>query len=357
MDAKLPDAPQPQDQPPQDRPPKRSLFKRPLTWIILLVILIAAGGYGVYWWTTARFIESTDDAYLRADQVVIAPRVSGYVAEVLVADNQAVTAGQPLVRIDAATYQATLTRQQANVQARQADIDVAAAQLQQQRASVDQAAARLAGDQADLAFAAREVQRYRGLAATGAETPEKLAQMANQRDRANATLQADSAALLAAQRQVQTAEAQVAQARSQVAAAQATVAEAQLDIDHTMITASTAGRVGDKTVRVGQYVQPGTRMLSIVPVQNIYVTANFKETQLARMHPGQHATVSVDALDGRDLDATIDSFAPGTGSQFSLLPADNATGNFTKIVQRVTVRLRLQHRRRHPRPPACQACR
>ncbi len=309
--------------------------------MVLLVLVIGVGGYGFYWWTTLRFLESTDDAYLRADQVAIAPRVSGYVSKVLVADNQAVTAGQTLVQIDTSIYRATLAQQTAARDARQADVVVAEAQYQQELAGVQQTRAKLGGDEANLRFASREVDRYRGLVAKGAEPPEKLAQMINQRDQADASLRADTAALEAAQRQAQTAEAKVGQARSQVAAAQASIASAQLDIDHAEVRAGITGRVGDKTVQVGQYVQPGTRMLSLVPVQDIYVVANFRETQLDGMRIGQHASVSVDALDGRQLDAVIQSFAPGTGAQFALLPPENATGNFTKIVQRVPVRLRL----------------
>jgi membrane fusion protein, multidrug efflux system len=322
--------------------PKRPLLRRPLTWVVLLVLAAVIGGYGVAWWTTFRFVQSTDDAYLRADTVAMAPRVSGYVSEVLVGDNQPVVAGQLLVRIGASTYRATLAQQVATRAARQADVTVAEAQYQQELAGVAQAEARLVGDQANLRFATHQVERYRGLAATGAEAPEKLADLANQRDQAEATLQADTAALQAAQRQAQTAQAKIGQARSQVVAAQAAVDAAQLDVDHTEIHASIAGRVGDKTVQLGQYVQPGTRLLSIVPVQDIYVVANFKETQLDGMRAGQRATVNVDALNGRALDAVIQSFAPGTGAQFALLPPENATGNFTKIVQRVPVRLRLQ---------------
>ena len=318
------------------------MLKRPVTWIVLLLVVAGIVTYGVYWWNTARFLQSTDDAYLRADQVTVAPRISGYVSAVLVADNQAVTAGQPLVRIDPANYQAALVQQTATRDARQADVAVMAAQQQQQLASVEQAQAKLAGDQVDARFAARQAERYRGLAASGAETNEKLAEMVNQRDRANATLSADSAALLAAQRQAKTAEAQVQQAQAQVDAADASIREAGLDVDNTLVRASIAGRVGDRTVAIGQYVQPGTRMLTLVPVQNIYVVANFKETQIGGMRVGQHASVIVDALDGRSLDAVVDSFAPGTGSDFALLPPENATGNFTKIVQRVPVRLRLR---------------
>jgi membrane fusion protein (multidrug efflux system) len=323
------------------KPPSKPLFKRPVTWIALVVVLAAVGTYGAYWWTTARFIQSTDDAYLQADQVTIAPRVSGYVSAVLVGDNQPVQAGQPLVRIDPANYQATLTQQVAARDARQADVAVSSAQYQQQLADVQQAQARLAGDQVDARFAASQVARYRGLAASGAETAETLAKMINQRDRADATVRTDTAALLASQQQSKTTEAQVKQAQAQVETAAAAVQTAQLDVDHTLLRASIAGTVADRTVRIGQYVQPGTRLLTLVPVQAIYVSANFKETQLDRIKIGQHAQVTVDALNGRSIDGTVQSIAPGTGAEFALLPPENATGNFTKIVQRVAVRLVL----------------
>jgi membrane fusion protein (multidrug efflux system) len=322
--------------------PKPSLLQRPVFWIVLLLILLALVAYGIYWWTTERFLQSTNDAYLRADQVIVAPKISGYVSDVLVADNQAVQAGQVLVRIDPVNYQATLARQVASQQARQADVAVSDAQLQQQLAAVQQAQARLAGDQVDALYATREARRYRGLAATGAETSEKLAEMVNRLDRANTTVRSDAAALLSAQRQAQTVQAQIVQARAQVSTVTASIHEARLDIGNTVLRASIAGRVGDRTVRVGQYVQPGTRLLTLVPIQDIYVVANFKETQVGLLRIGQHARVGVDALGGEVLDAVVDSVAPGTGSEFALLPPENATGNFTKIVQRVPVRLRLR---------------
>ena len=320
----------------------RPVLRRPITWIVLLLVLSALVGLGFYWWTTTRFVQSTDDAYLRADGVTMAPKISGYVSEVLVRENQSVTAGQALVRIDPANYRATLTRQTAMREARRAEVATSQAQLQQQLAAVEQAEAQLAGDEVDAKFAAGEAERYRRLAASGAETAEKLAQMVNRRDRSDATVRSDKAALLSSQRQAQTMRVQIEQARSQVEAAAASIHEADLDVQNTLVTASTAGRVGDLTVRIGQFVQPGTRMLTLVPVQDIYVVANFKETQLGAMRPGQRARVAVDALDGREIDAVVESFAPGTGSEFALLPPENATGNFTKIVQRVPVRLRLR---------------
>jgi membrane fusion protein (multidrug efflux system) len=321
--------------------PRGVALRWAVRWAGLILFLAALAAAGFYWWTTVRFLQSTDDAYLRADQVTMAPKISGYVSEVLVRENQSVAAGEPLVRIDAANYRAALAREIAMRDARQADVAISEAQLQQQLAAVAQAQAQLAGDEVDARFAAAEAERYRRLAATGAETAEKLAQMVNRRDRSMATLQSDKAALLAAQRQAETTRAQIAQARAQVEAAGASIHEADLDVDNTLVRASIAGRVGDLTVRVGQYVQPGTRLLTLVPVQDIYVIANFKETQLAAMQVGQHASVAVDALNGRRIDAVVESFAPGTGAEFALLPPENATGNFTKIVQRVPVRLRL----------------
>ena len=313
--------------------------------VLAIVVLVAAcwGGSWAYgWWTVGRFTESTDDAYLRADQVAVAPRVSGYVGAVMAADNQLVAAGDPLVRIDDENYRAVLARQDAALKARQADTAAAEAAVAQQAAVVAQARARLAGSQVAVRFAQGEADRYRKLSASGAETAERLAGMVNNRDAAAAVVQADAAALDAALRQADTLRAQVGQADAQAASAQAAVREADLDVGHTLVKASIAGRIGDRTVQVGQFVQPGTRLLTLVPVQDIYVVANFKETQIGGMRPGQPATVHVDALDGRTVHAVLDSFSPGTGAEFALLPPENATGNFTKIVQRVPVRFRLE---------------
>ena len=189
--------------------------------------------------------------------------------------------------------------------------------------------------------ASDEVRRYRPLAAAGAETGEHLADLVSERDQALAEQAADDAAVNAAKSQIQVAQTQIAQARAQLDAAQASERQSALDVQDTVVRSSIDGRVGDRSVRVGQYVQPGTRMLTVVPVQEVYLVANFKETQLGRMHPGQPATLSVDALPGVDLHGVVDSFAPGTGSVFALLPPENATGNFTKIVQRVPVRIRV----------------
>jgi membrane fusion protein (multidrug efflux system) len=271
----------------------------------------------------------------------MAPKISGYIAEVYVADNQPVAIGQPLVRLDDRQYKATLEQMNAAVVARQADIARGEADLQQQEAGVVQARAQLHGAQTSAAYALDQVKRYEPLVATGAETEERLAELRNSRDQAVATLDAGSAALQAAERQLVSTRAQIQQARAQLDAAQANARQAQLDMQDTVITSTLAGRVGDRGVRVGQYVQPGTRLMTIVPTQDLYLEANFKETQIGRMRAGQSATIKVDALPHQTFNGTVVSFAPGTGSEFALLPPQNATGNFTKIVQRVAVRIRL----------------
>jgi membrane fusion protein (multidrug efflux system) len=328
-----------------EKPARRNPLSRPSVRNGLLIggvaIVVIALVFGFQWWTHGRFVQETNDAYLRADQVAIAPKVQGYVEQVLVSDNQEVAVGQPLVKIDASTYRTSSAQQKAAVDARKADIESAGRQVAQQRAAVDQARAQLAAAQSNAAFAADEFARFSSLSSQGVETKEKAEQARNQNMQAQATLKANEAALRQAERQVETLKSQSTLAAAQLEAANAQAEAAQINLADTELKASIAGRVGDRTVRVGQYVQPGTRLMSIVPVNDVYLVANFKETQIAHMRAGQPAEVKVDALGGRKLKAVVESFAPGTGSQFALLPAENATGNFTKIVQRVPVRLRV----------------
>lgn len=321
--------------------PRRARSRR---WLIglLIVALVAGLAWFVHWWTVDRFIESTDDAYLKADNVTVAPKISGYVTQVFVRDNETVAAGAPLVRLDTRQYEASLAQAQATVAAREADLARAQADLKQQQAAVVQAQAQEEVARVAARHAQDDVARYTPLVATGAETGERLASLVSTRDQARATLAANAAAVRSAQTQIDATAAQIAQARAQLEAARASLRQAQLDVNDTTLYSSIAGRVGDRSVRVGQYVQPGTRLLTVVPVQSLYLEANFKETQIGRMRPGQPATLHVDALRGVDLHGVVDSFAPGTGAQFALLPPENATGNFTKIVQRVPVRIRVQ---------------
>ena len=315
--------------------------KKGVFLIIGGVAVLGAIAWGAHWWTAGGIGESTGGACVQAAGMTVAPKVSGYVADVLVGDNQAVKRGQPLVRLDSRQYDAVLEQANATIAARRADILRGEAELSQQQAAIAQARAQLDGASANEAHAADQVRRYEPLAATGAETGERVAELRNSQRQASATRAADAAALQSAERQIATTHAAIEQARAQLAAAEASARQAQLDTQDTVLKSPIDGRVGDRSVRVGQYAQPGSRFMTIVPVQDVYLVANFKETQIGMMRVGQPVTLRVDALPGAKLHGRIDSFSPGTGSQFALLPAQNATGNFTKIVQRVPVRIRL----------------
>jgi membrane fusion protein (multidrug efflux system) len=315
----------------------------PRAKMILLVLLAVAAVVAlilvIRHETRGKYLESTNDAYLRADAVTVSPKISGYVEQVFVADNQDVTAGQPLVRIDSRDYKAQTAQYQAQIDVAQADADNVRAGIREQEAAIAQARAQLASARADAAFAAGEVARYAPLAASGAETQEKLTSLRNQATQATKTAAAQAAALSEAERRIGSLQAQTRQAQAQGEAAKAQLAAADVNLGSTVIRASVDGRIGDKSVRVGQFVTQGTRMMSVVPIKAIYLVANFKETQVGLMRPGQPASITIDALPGVALRGHVESVSPGTGAQFSLIPPQNATGNFTKIVQRVPVRI------------------
>lgn len=311
--------------------------------LILIVVAAAAIIGGVFWYarykSVGQYMQSTNDAFIQADAVTVAPKVSGYVDKVFVGENQAVQAGQPLLQIDTRDYRAQTAQIEAQIGVARANAEGVQAQIKEQQAAIDRAEADLRAAQSDAAFAQAEVARYTPLAASGAESRERLSQLQNQARQANAKVAAANAALAASRRRIGTLNAQVQQARSQGQAARAQLDAAEVNLGSTTIRAAIAGRVGNKTVRVGQFVQAGTRTMSIVPVSQLYIEANFKETQLGLMRPGQPVKIEVDALEGVEIKGHVESVAPGTGAQFSLLPPQNATGNFTKIVQRIPVRI------------------
>ena len=321
------------------------LERKPWIRLVLIAALIAGivalGVWLFRYQTHGRYVQSTNDAYLQADSVTIAPKVAGYVRQVLVAENQPVRAGDPLVRIDAADYAAKTAQADAQIAVAAAAEESATAGIAEQRATISRAQADLAAARRTLAFAQGEVDRYIPLAATGAETRQMLAQKRSDRDRALAQVEAQAAAVRVAQAHVDTIRGQIAQARAQGAQARAQRTEAESDLSATLLKSSIAGVIGNKTVEVGQFVQAGTRLMSVVPVQALYLAANFKETQLGLMRVGQPATIEVDALPGVDLHGVVESVSPGSGATFSLIPPENASGNFTKIVQRVPVRIRV----------------
>lgn len=328
----------------EDAVPRKRLSGRArlILLAITLVALVLGGMWFVNYQTRGKYLEETNDATIQADMVTVAPRVAGYVAEVLVDENQDVRPGQPLVRIDPRTAQAQAAQAEAQIALAGAQADAARAQVREQYAAIEQARARLSAARVKAAFDAQEVARYRPLAASGAETREQLARLEATARQSAEDVRSAAATLSAQERRVGTIQSQIRQGEAQGQAARAQLASANVDVGATTLTAAVGGRVGDRTVTQGQFVQAGTRLMSIVPLDKIYVTANFKETQLALMRPGQPVDIRVDALDGMVLKGRVESLAPGTGAQFSLLPPQNATGNFTKITQRVPVRVSIE---------------
>jgi len=325
--------------------PGRSPLKSPkVRWVLLVAvgaILLAGAWWFIDYQTNGKYLQSTDNAYIEADAVTVAPKIGGYVDRVMVRENQDVRRGQPLVQLDVRDYRAQQSQAEAQIGATLASAETIRAQVAEQRAAVAQAQAQLEAARADAALAVQEVRRYEPLAATGAEPRERLDQLQAQARQARARVEAAEAAVTAAERRIGTLGRQVEQAQSQAQASRAQLESTRLNVESTLLRASISGRVGDLTVRVGQFVQPGTRLMTLVPVEQLFVEANFKETQVGLMRVGQPVRIEVDALPDLELTGRVASFAPGTGSQFSVLPPENATGNFTKIVQRIPVRIAI----------------
>ena len=306
-----------------------------------LLSLAAAAGYGNYYWTTGRFLVSTDDAYVQAHSVLISPKVSGYLSEAPVDDNQVVTAGQVLARIDPQDYRTALDQARANVAAAQAIIDTLNRQIDQQQFVVEQDRQQVASDQAALVYSQQNFKRYTQLAKDGWSPVQQAQQVQADIREKGATVQHDTAVIAAAEKQIGVLQAQLAQADATVAQQQACEHQAELNLSYTTITAPVDGTVGVRTLRVGEYVQAGTQLMAVVPLQAVYITANYKETQLTDVRPGQPVTIDVDTFPGTTVRGHVDSLAPASGQEFALLPPDNATGNFTKIVQRIPVKIVL----------------
>lgn len=306
-----------------------------------LFVIIAAGIWYYRHESFGKYQQSTDNAYISADSVVVSSKVAGYVDHVFVTENQSVKEGDSLAQLDVRDYRAQSNQVAAQIAATLAGADTVRAQQREQDAAIAQARAQLEAATVQAALAREQVSRYSPLAASGAEPREKLEQLQTQAREAQAQVASARAGLLAAQRRQGTLGKQIQQADSQANAARAQLEAARLNLSATTLRASITGRVGDLTVRPGQYVQPGQRLMSVVPTDRIYVTANFKETQLGLIRQGQPVTLEVDALPDLELEGRVESIAPGTGAEFSVLPPQNATGNFTKIVQRIPVRIAI----------------
>jgi len=322
-------------------PVRKFNFRRLLLTGAALAVLAGSAWYGWDYWTVGRYLVSTDDAYVKADNTTVAPKVSGYLHQVLVGDNEHVKAGQILARIDDRDFKVAVEQARADVAAARAAIASKRAQLDVQDAVIHAAQATLDVDQATLTFAAQDNKRYADLAASGSGSVQN-AQAAQSRIAAAQAAQArDAANLVSAQKQVDLLKAEIVQAEAALARAEAIARQAELNLGYTSIAAPIDGVVGNRTLRTGQFVQAGTQLMSLVPASGAYVVANYKETQLTDVHAGQKVEIAVDMFPGRVVHGHVDSIAPASGQEFALLPPDNATGNFTKIVQRIPVRIAL----------------
>ncbi|WP_218578413.1 HlyD family secretion protein [Vineibacter terrae] len=307
-----------------------------------LVVGLGAAWQAHHWWTVGRFFESTDDAYVGGEITVVAPKVAGFIAEVVVTDNQAVRAGDLLVKLDDRDYRAALAKAKAAVARQQASLLNLDATRRLQLAVIAQARAVIDATDAEIVWTRDDQVRYRQLAATAAASVQ-LAQKADSAyKQAMAAGEKARASLEAAQHQLDVIDAQKQQARAALAGARAERDIARLNLSYTELRAPVDGTVGNRSARRGAFASVGAQLLSIVPAQGLWVDANYKENQLAHIRPGQPVTIAADVLPGQVFHGRVVSLAPATGARFSVLPPENATGNFTKIVQRVPVRIELE---------------
>jgi membrane fusion protein (multidrug efflux system) len=328
------------DLPPRSPPQseRRPRSRRPMILVGAAILLLALIVGGVIWWLDARHYESTDDAFIDAHMGRVAPQVAGRVLRVLVTDNEPVTPGQVVLEIDPADLQAKLDQVLANEAQAEAALGQAKAQLAVSQANSEEAQAQVAVADANATNAATQLKRDQALAAQQVVSRQQLDNdTANARSTA-ANLAAAQKRLVSAQAQEAVASAQVAAAEANVKAASAQVEQARLNRSYTAVAAAETGRVAHINVAVGDYVQAGQNLMALVP-SRIWITANFKETQLDMMRPGQPVEIHVDAYPEKTFHGHVDSIQPGSGAAFSLLPPENATGNYVKVVQRVPVKI------------------
>jgi len=324
---------------------KRNILRRTALVLALLATTAAAGYFGHDYFTVGRYLETTDDAYVKADSTIVAPKVSGYIAQVLVGDNERVKPGQLLARIDDRDYKAALSQAHADVAAADATVRNLNAQIELQQPLIRQQAAAVEAAEAALKFAQEEQARYEGLMKTGSGTIQRAQQTDAALREKTAQLQREKSGLNAANMKVEVLTTERAKAVAQLERARAVEQQATLNLSYTEITAPVGGTVGARSLRVGQFVQAGTQLMAVVPLDAVYVVANFKETQLTFMRDGQPVELRIDGFRASKLKGHVDSLSPASGLEFALLPPDNATGNFTKIVQRVPVKIVLDDNR------------
>ncbi|MEZ3499361.1 HlyD family secretion protein [Pantoea sp. KPR_PJ] len=318
----------------------RALIMRK-TVLLSLLLLVLLGMAFFIWSAITGNDHRTNDAYVNADYTLVAPKVSGYIAEVKVQDNQQVKAGDVLATLDDRDYRVALESAEADLQVSQAKLLSSQAQLEQHTSAIAQSKATLAANQATAQYAGQNAERYSRLYKSGTIAADDQQKASSTQRSAAAAVRQSQAAVESAVKQTSVLQAAVRQAQADVVVAQASVDQARLNLSYTRIVAPVDGMVGQRAVRVGAYVSAGTRLLAVVPLQQTYITANYLETQLNDVRQGQRVRVTVDALPGKSFTGHVDSIAPATGATFSAISPDNATGNYTKVVQRLPVKIVL----------------
>jgi membrane fusion protein (multidrug efflux system) len=348
--AETPDRPAP-DKPANEKPaatpaaaasaaPKSGKRRLVLMGVATLLAL-AAASYGVHYILVGRFFVSTDDAYVRANNTMLGARVSGHIAAILPGDNSPVHTGEVILKIDDGDYRIAVEAARTRIATQQATIDRIGRQVTALESAVEQAQAQVVSAEAALKRAGLDFDRQQALSAKGFASHATYEVSEATRDQGMAALKSAQAAYDAARDNVEVTKAQQAEGRAQLAELQTSLAKAERDLDFTLVRAPVDGTFSNRLVNVGDFVVVGQRLGNVVPLNDVFIDANFKETQLKRIRPGQPVTISVDAYGHRKFSGTVDSISPAAGSVFTLLPPDNATGNFTKIVQRLPVRVRV----------------
>ncbi|MYN28948.1 HlyD family secretion protein [Duganella levis] len=315
--------------------------KRLITRVVIAAVAIGVAGFGYHWWSNGRFVEDTDDAYIGGNVTVVAPKVAGYITRLEVSDNQQVHVGDVIARLDDRDYRAALAKAEGVVAAAQASLANLDATRQLQDAVIGQARAGVSASSAETSRARDDQTRYQNLSAKAAVSLQSSQKADAEYKQALAGDQKAKAQLVAAQRELDVIGTRKQQAQAALEQAIAERDLARLNLEYTVLRAPIDGVIGNRRAREGAYATVGSQLLAIVPSQGLWVDANFKEGQLARFKPGLRATVVADVMPGHVFHGTVASLAPATGAQFSVLPPENATGNFTKIVQRVPVRIVL----------------
>lgn len=310
--------------------------------IVGLALLGGAAWYGYDYWIDGRFMVSTDDAYVQADMAFVSPKISGYVGTVPVTENDHVKAGQPLVLMDDGDYKIALAQTEAQIATQNKTLERIQAQTEAAKAALQQAEAQKVSTIAAATNAGRAKDRAAQLLKTKVGTQAQLDDTQTALDQANASVTGADAQIASAKANIGVLEAQYAEAQSTVKSLELARDKAARDLSFTVLRAPYDGVVGNLSVQPGDMISPGQKLAVVVPMDKLYIVANFKETQLARIVPGEKVRISVDALSGEeDFEGTVASLAPASGAVFSLLPPENATGNFTKVVQRVPVRIEV----------------